>query len=332
MGRVNDAMKLFDKLSTYHIGGAIALLVLPFILDRVGMAFYVNMIFLALMYGIAAMAWNLMMGYTGLFSLGHAVFFGVGSYTVAVLTLYYGVTPWAGLILAGIVAGLLGLALSPPLLRLKSHWFTLATIALGEIFRLSFAHWDYVGGSSGLQMPISERRLYYLQFTGATVYSYIAMAVLAVELLLLWGIVNSRIGFYLQTIREDELVAQTLGINTFKYKAIALTISAFFTGIAGGLYAIRFRYVDPFALFDLITISTYIAVAGIIGGIYTFLGPLIGSFIFVPISEYVRANIVQAFPRVYGLHVTVLGVILLLISLFAPEGILGYIRKRRGKP
>ena len=319
------------RINPYHAAGIATLLVLPFLLDSIGMAFYVNMIFLALMYGIAALAWNLMMGYTGLFSLGHAVFFGVGSYTVAILALYYNVTPWVGLILAGVTAGLLGLVLSPPLLRLRSHWFTLATIALGEIFRLSFAHWDYVGGSSGLQMPISERRLYYLQFTGATIYSYIALGVLAVELIVLWRIVNSRIGFYLQTIREDELVAQTLGINTFKYKTIALAISAFFTGIAGGLYTVRFRYVDPFALFDLITISTYIAVAGIIGGIYTFLGPLIGSFIFIPVSEYVRANIVQAFPRIYGLHVTVLGVILLVISLFAPEGILGYLKKRREK-
>ncbi|MEB3774503.1 MAG: branched-chain amino acid ABC transporter permease [Desulfurococcales archaeon] len=316
------------KLNQYIIAGAVILLILPILLDSLGRAFYVNMIFLALMFGIAAMAWNLLMGYTGLFSLGHAVFFGVGGYTVMVLMIYYGVTPWIGLAIAGVVAGLLGVALSPMLLRLRSHWFTLATIALGEIFKLTFAHWDYVGGSSGLQMTISERRLYYIQFKGATVYSYLAMAVLALELVILWRIINSRTGYYLQTIREDELVAQTLGINTFKYKVIALAISGFFTGVAGGLYAVRFRYVDPFAVFDLITISTYISVAGIIGGIYTFLGPVVGSFIFIPISEYVRANIVQAIPRVYGLHVAVLGVILLLISLFAPEGVLGYLRKR----
>ncbi|WP_158298275.1 branched-chain amino acid ABC transporter permease [Aeropyrum pernix] len=325
-GTAAASVKEFARYYLY--GAAMILAVAPVLLDLAGKPFYVNMIFLSLMYGISAMAWNLLMGYTGLFSLGHAVFFGVGGYTVIVLALRYNVTPWIGLPVAGLTAAMLAAALSPPLLRLRSHWFTLATIALGEIFRLSFAHWDYVGASAGLQMPISERSIYYVQFAGATVYSYIAMAILAVELLFLWKIINSKTGFYMQTIREDELVAQTLGINTFNYKALSLVISAFFTGLAGGLYAMRFRYVDPFAVFDLITISTYIAIAGIIGGIYTFLGPQVGSFIFVPISEYVRANIVQAFPRVYGLHVAVLGVILLLISLFAPEGVLGYIRRR----
>jgi branched-chain amino acid transport system permease protein len=296
------------------------------------MPFYANMVFLALMYGIAAMAWNLMQGYTGMFSLGHAVFFGVGAYTVMILALYYGVTPWIGLWLAGAVAAVTGFLLGFPLLRLRSHWFTLATIAVAEIFKLGFAHWDYVGGSTGLQMPIvsSEEALYYLQYPGPYVYIYIALAVLAVELLVLHKIVSGRIGYYLQTIREDELVAKTLGINTFRYRMLALVVSSFFTGLAGGLYAIRFRYVDPFAVFDLITVSTYIAIAGIVGGIYTFIGPLVGAFIFIPPAEYIRATIVAAFPRYFGLHVVVIGLLLLLISLFVPEGVMGYLKRRLG--
>ncbi len=309
---------------------AALLLSTPLVFMYADMPFYANMVFLSLMYGIAAMAWNLMQGYTGLFSLGHAVFFGVGAYAVMILAKYYGVTPWIGLWIGGLVAAFVGFLLGFPLFRLRSHWFTLATIAIGEIFKLTFSYWDYVGKSEGLQMPIvsPEESLYYLQYRGPYVYIYIALLVLAVELIVLYYVVRSRIGFYLQTIREDELVAQSLGINTFKYKMVALVLSSFFTGLAGGLYTIRFRYVDPYAVFDLITISTYIAVAGIVGGIYTFIGPLIGAFIFIPPAETVRATIVRAYHEYTGLHIVVIGFILLMISLFAPEGVMGYLKRR----
>jgi branched-chain amino acid transport system permease protein len=312
---------------------AILLLLLPIVLEYYHKDFYVNMIFLSLMYGIAAMAWNLMMGYTGLFSLGHAVFFGVGAYTVMVLEVKYHITPWIGIPLAGASAAFLAVLISFPFLRLRTHWFTLGTIALGEVFKLGFAHWSYVGGAAGLQAPMvpPSQKLLYLQYKGAFVYVYLAIAVLAIELFVLKRIVNSKLGYYLVTIREDEIAAESLGINTFKYKTISMIISGLFTGLAGSLYAVRFEYVDPFAVFDLITISTFISVAGIIGGVYTFLGPLLGAFVLMPIEEYIRATVVSALPRVYGLDIAVLGVIILLISLFWPEGILGYIEKKRGK-
>ncbi|BEP17857.1 branched-chain amino acid ABC transporter permease [Pyrofollis japonicus] len=306
------------------------LLVLPVLFWLANLPFYANMVFLAIMYGIAAMAWNLMEGYTGLFSLGHAVFFGVGAYTTMILMLYYDVTPWVGIWVAGIMAAITGFLLGFPLLRLRSHWFTLATIAVGEIFKLAFAHWDYVGGSRGLQSPIvgGGKALYYLQYTGPYVYVYVALFVLAIELVVLHRIINSRTGYYFQTIREDEVVAETLGIDTFRYKMLSLVISSFFTGLAGALYAIRFRYVDPFAVFDLITISTYMSIAGIIGGIYTFIGPVVGAFIFIPAAEFVRVKIVSAFPRYFGLHVAVVGILLLLISLALPEGVIGYLKRK----
>ena len=309
---------------------SVLLLALPALFSMTGQPFYANMLFLSLMYGVAALAWNLMQGYTGMFSLGHAAFFGVGAYTVMVAMLYYNVSPWIGIWLAGVMAAVVGFLLGFPLLRLRSHWFTLATIAVGEIFKLAFAHWGYVGAARGLQAPIvgPNKALYYMQFTGPFVYVYVALLVLLVELVVLYRVVNSRTGYYLQTIREDEIVAKTLGIDTFRYRMLSLVISSFFTGLAGALYAVRFHYVDPFAVFDLITISTYIAVAGIIGGIYSFIGPLVGAFIFVPAAEYVRVKIVSAFPRVFGLHVVVVGVILLLISLFLPEGVMGYLKRK----
>ncbi len=223
-----------------------------------------------------------------------------------------------------------GFSIGCSLFRLKSHWFTLATIAATEIFKLIFISWEWVGGAAGLQPPIvsPELSLYYLQYAGPFVYAYIAIGILALEVVVLHAVVNSKIGFYLQAIREDEFAAMSVGINPFKYKMIAMFISAFFTGIGGGLYTVRFRFIDPFAVFDLITISVYIVVAGILGGIYTFVGPIVGSFIFMPITEYVRAQIVARFPRYYGLHVLVLGIILAVITLMMPEGVMGWLEMK----
>ena len=309
---------------------AILLILAPIGLYYADLPFVANMLFLALMYSIAAMAWNLLMGYTGQLSLGHAVFFGVGAYTAMILAVYYDISPWIGIFAAGVLAALVGLGLGVPFFRLHSHWFALATIAAGEIFKLIFNNWNYVGGSAGIQMKIvsPSKALYYIQYTGSYAYIYVALLILAIELIVMYAVVSSRTGFFLQAIREDELTAETLGINAFKYKMIAMTISAFFTGMAGALYAIRYHFVEPSAVFDLITISTYIAVAGIIGGIYSFAGPIVGAFVLLPAAEYVRVNIVSRFPRFYGLHVFVLGMILLLVSLLAPEGIMGWLEKK----
>lgn len=306
------------------------LLALPVIFWFADLPFPANTLFLCLMYAILAMAWNILAGYGGQLSFGHAIFFGVGAYVTMILMLYFGITPWIGIFIGGFIAAVTGLGLGIPLFRLRSHWFTLATIATLEIFKLIFISWKWVGGAAGLQPPIvsPELSLYYLQYAGPFIYIYIALGILTLEVIILYMVVNSKIGFYLQAIREDEYAAMSVGINPFKYKIMAIFISAFFCGIGGGLYTIRFRFIDPFAVFDLITISVYMVIAGILGGMYTFVGPIIGAFIFIPITEYVRAQIVTRFPRYYGLHVFILGVILAIITLVMPEGLMGWLEKR----
>jgi len=309
---------------------SVLLLTLPMLFWFLDLPFPANTLFLCLMYSIAAMAWNLLAGYAGQLSIGHAIFFGLGAYATMILMLYYGITPWIGIFVGGFIAAIIGLALGVPLFRLRSHWFTLATIATGEIFKLVFIVWKWVGGSAGLQAPIvsREKALYFLQYPGPYVYAYIAIGILAIETIILYFVVNSKIGFYLQAIREDEDAAMSMGINPFKYKMIAMFLSALFTGIAGGLYTVRFRFIDPFTAFDLITVSVYITVAGILGGIYSFIGPIVGSFVFIPIAEYVRVYIVARFPRYYGLHVAVVGIALLIMAVFMPEGIMGWLEKK----
>ena len=313
---------------TISIG--IVLSILPIFFMMLDLPFPANVIFLCLLYSIMAMAWNILFGYAGQFSLGHAIFFGVGGYTTMIGMLSYKITPWIGIFLGGVVAAVVSLALGVVLFRLKSHWFALATMAVQEMFLLLFIPWTAVGGSAGLQAPIfpPDKALYFIQYTGPYIYAYIALAILAIEVLVVYLIVNSKLGYYFQAIREDEDVAMAVGINPFKYKMIAMFFSALFTGFAGGIYIIRFSFIDPFTAFDLIGIAVYILVAAIIGGVYSSIGPIIGAFIFIPITEYIRDYVVSQFPRYYGLQVFAIGMIVLIISLVAPEGIMGWLEKK----
>lgn len=304
------------------------LLTLPLIFMILDLGFAAAALYLCVQYSIMAMAWNFLGGYAGQVSFGHAVFFGIGAYTTMILLLFYEVTPWVGIPIGGILAALTGLGLSF-LFRLRSHWFSLATLALVTIFLLLFQEFA-PGRAAGLQVPIvpPEKELYYIRYAGAYYYTYIALGYLALELLIMNYLIKRDVGYYLQAIREDEETAMSLGINPFKYKVLAMLVSSFFMGIAGGIYTVRFRFVDPYSVFDLLLISIYPVIASLLGGMYTFWGPVVGSFVFVPIFEYVRSNIVTAFPRYYGLHFLVAGVILFVISLRFPQGIVGWLESK----
>jgi branched-chain amino acid transport system permease protein len=311
------------------LGVGLLLILMPSFIRNL---FFVNAVMLVFMYAVISLAWNLMNGYTGLLSFSHSVYFGVGAYTVMLL-LYRGLTPWVGMIAGGVVAGILGFALGIPFSRLRSHWFTLGTLVLGDIFLLVFQNWKAVGGALGLDMPrsifLAPPSLYWMNFASPTPYYYLALGILAGELLAMFAILNSKLGYYLQAIREDEEAAKASGIDTTLYKSLSMGISGFFTGIAGGIYTLRFSYIDPFAVFSIMRIAVYPVIAGLIGGVYSLVGPVIGSFIFIPIAEYVRAMIGGRLgPRFYGIHLVFFGVILLIISLRAPEGVMGWIQGR----
>lgn len=303
-----------------------ALALLPILYNNY---FFINALFLASIYMIASTAWNIMGGYAGLVSFGHAAFFGIGAYTLA-LTYNAGLVPWLGLPVAGFVSALFALAIAPPLLRLKGHWFALATIAVSEALKLFFNNWAYVGGARGIELARREYSLEWIYFVGPINYNYIALAITAISIVSMMIIMRSRVGYYLQSVRESEETAMSVGIDPFRYKAIAMFVSAFFTGVAGALYALRYRYVDPFSTMDLF-ISVQICLIAIIGGVYSFAGPLIGALAIVPAAEYLRAIIGGAYgARFFGIHLLIYGIVLLALSLYAPGGIMEAIKKRVG--
>lgn len=308
------------------IGFVIAIIIL--IIPLTGNPFLVHSFMLAFLYAFMALSWNLICGYCGYFGLGHHAYFGIGAYLTMVLMLSFDVTPWIGMILSGIAAMATAAAVSFPLFRVKSHWFTLATLAFGEIVKLIFINWEDVGAARGLELPVKPESLYWLTFAGPTVYYYVIVGLLVIEAIIIYRVVRGKIGYCLQVIREDEFTAMSVGINPLKYKIIAMVIGGFFFGIAGGFYTTKYRFIDPFSTMDWI-LSVEVAMCGIVGGLYSFAGPIFGALIVIPLSFYVRS--VFGGPlggKFFGVHRLIYGCILLIVMLVASEGLLGWIEKK----
>jgi branched-chain amino acid transport system permease protein len=214
---------MLNKNVIYTIVFALIALVLPLVIKA---PYQLHILILVLIWATIGTAWNLLSGYAGQVSFGHAAFFGVGAYSAGILTLHYGLSPWWGLILGPVMSVLIALPIGVIAFRLRGPYFALATLALGEIFRLVFLNMtDFTNGAKGiLIMPAITSKVFYY---------YAGLGMMAVTLLVTYLIVHSKIGYYLVSIREDQDAATSLGIPTTLYKNLALLPSAFFTGLAG---------------------------------------------------------------------------------------------------
>lgn len=284
--------------------------------------FILNILILILIYATIATAWNILGGYGGQLSLGHAIFFGLGAYTSAILYLDFGITPWIGLIAGALVAILAGILIGWPTFRLKGTYFTLATIAFAEVIRLVALFWrDLTRGAVGINIRFNPG-LENMIFRDYSYYYYFILFVFIITIGIVIIIDRNKLGYYLKAIREDEDGAATLGINVPKYKMIAMIFSAGLTGIAGVFYAQYMLFFNPTTVFNL-NFSIEIAMIAIIGGMGTVFGPLFGSIIVVPLSEFLRS----AFPMLNGLNFFIYGIVLILIVSFMPNGLLPIIKK-----
>lgn len=319
MLRVKPSVDLYIVIACF-----VFLIVTPLIYSSY---FYLNALYVASILMLAGMAWVLMGGYTGLISFGHAAFFGIGAYTLA-LTYNSRIIPWLGFILSGCMAALFAAAIAFPLLRLKGRWFSLATLATAEAMKLYFNNWEFVNGNRGIElsrMPYGVEWMYFIQ---PIYYNYIACIVLIISMIAIYMVTKSRIGYYAQAIRESEETAMAVGVNTFKYKYLVMIISGFFTGIAGALYTVRFRFIDPFAVMDFAQ-SFQIIMVSVAGGIFTIIGPVMGSLIITPIAEYTRAVLGGTFgARFFGIHMLIYGVILMILVLYSPGGLYDFLVNR----
>jgi len=308
--------------------GTVAALVLLYPVLLSSAPVYQRLGTLVLLAAIGASAWNLVGGYAGQVSVGHAVFFGTGAYAAIAVYTQFGLPPIVGVPVGALIAVVIAALIGVPTLRLSGHYFSMATIAVAELVRVLISNWEWVGGAQGLSGPAVSRTVLDLSFTSALPYYYIFLAVLAAVLLVTWRIERSRMGFYLRAIKDSERAARSLGVAAGRYKLYAYMLSAGFTAVGGSLYAVMFGFVDPESGFGIL-ISVKMLIMAALGGSGLLFGPLIGALILVPLEEISNSLLGG---KGAGLTFVVYGAIIVLIARFLPSGILALLPARRPPP
>jgi branched-chain amino acid transport system permease protein len=292
-------------LSLFVIG----LLVLPLLTRD---PYLLRILILTSIFAILAASWDLLSGYTGQINFGHALFFGVGAYSAAMLNLYAHIPPWGSIPLGAVAAVLTGLIIGIPCLRLKGTYLALTTLAFPIILMgIIFALPGFTGGElgvSGLQRLSNSRIHDY----------YITTILMLVLCTIMWKITDSNTGIIFHAIREDELAVKAAGINTTRYKLLAFSLSGFFAGLSGGLYAHFMRIAGPSTL--EVSMSFTVVIWAIFGGVVTIYGPVGAVFVLFPLLEFFRF-----WPEYRTL---LFAAVILLILLYMPEGLLPWVRDK----
>lgn len=311
--------RIYDKnfLIVYLICLAAALIA-PQVIHS---TFAMNIIILSLIWSIMGVGWNFIGGYAGQVSNGHALYYAIGAYAVAVGTAYYKITPWIMLFVGMAISVVIAYFIGKPLLRLNGAYFLIATMAVAECARIIFLNTKYLGAATGISFLAKKVPQWYtLQFTDKKVYCYVLVAVLALLMLFAKYVDRSKFGYYLRAIKANETSAQASGINTPQQKVRAYMLSAAIVSLAGSLYAPFVLYVDPYTLLPLDK-STMICLVVVMGGVGTVWGPVLGAFVMTFISEYARA----IFAGKSGTNMLVYGILVIIIILFMPGGLISLV-------
>ena len=285
-----------------------------------------NILVLTLMYAALSQSWNILGGYCGQISLGHALYFGLGAYTTALLFSKLGVLPWFGMAAGGIIAALIALALGYPCFRLRGHYFAIATIVIAEIGYLLFLNWDFAGAATGIDIPIRRDSWLTFQFMRSKLpYIYFALVLACITWLVTFLLENSKWGYWWRAVKDNPEAAESLGVVVFHSKMAAAAVSAFFTAVGGSFYAQFVSYIDPDSVMSF-RFSLLMALPAVLGGIGTLWGPALGAAILIPLTELTRSYI-GGTGR--GIDLIVYGTLVVVVALARPEGMLGLFTRRR---
>jgi branched-chain amino acid transport system permease protein len=288
-------------------------------------SYYQLMLTLVPIWAVLGLSWNLLSGYTGLVSFGHAAFFGLGAYTVTIALVNYDITPWLGIPLGMVVGTVAGVVIGYPTFRLRGHYFALSMLAYPMALLYVFVWLGY----QEVALPMKrEAPAYFMQFSDYRVYIALAVGLLVVALLISLAIERSRFGLSLLAIKQNEPAAEAAGIDTLAWKMRAIMLSGALAAAAGGLYAVVQLVVTPDSVFGMLTSAQALIVA-LFGGVGTLWGPLIGSAILIPLSETLQANLGDKIPGIQGV---VYGIAIILVVLLAPEGIFWRVRDWLRRP
>ena len=296
------------------------LLLIPLIVNN---SFFHHIFIMILFSTLIGLAWNLLGGYAGQVSFGHSAFLGVGAYTTMILYLKLGISPWLALLAGGLVSVVIAIPIGLLCFRLRGPYFSLSTLAVAEILRLVALNWESLtAGPQGMLitfLPQLEILSYLIDWEKKIFFYYIIAALTFFGMALTYFVSNSRLGAYLVAIKEDIDSAEAVGINTVYTRVVALALSALLVGLAGGFYAVYYRYIDPDAVFS-IALSVEMVFIAIVGGIATTGGSIVGAIVLVLISELFRTKFQVG-------HLIFYGLFMMVVIRYLPEGIWGKIIK-----
>jgi branched-chain amino acid transport system ATP-binding protein/branched-chain amino acid transport system permease protein len=292
-------------------------------------SYYQLVMTLVPVWAIFGLSWNLLSGYTGLISFGHAAFFGVGAYTVVLSQVYFDLSPWVTIPIAAVLGGVAGLLIGFPTFRLQGHYFALAMLA----YPLAILYVFEWLGLQEVTLPIKrDNAAAYMQFADHRLYTLLALAMMLATILLTRAIERSRFGMALLAIKQNEAAAEAAGINTLAWKLRAVTLSGAIAGAVGGFYAVVLLVVTPQSVFGMLVSAQALTVA-MFGGVGTVWGPVIGSVILIPLAETLNAEAGSRFPGIQGV---IYGLAIICVILLAPEGLFwkvrDFLRKRSAPP
>jgi len=306
-----------------------ALMLAPLVVN----AYILSILILVLYFAYTGQAWNVMMGFAGQLSLGHSLYVGVGAYAAAAVFVHYGIGPWAGAWLAILMAMACGLFVGFLAFRfgIGGVYFALLTIAFAEFTRVGFDHFPWVNGSGGFFLPVKQYSVNDpFNLRGAPVmFYYILLAITALAFVFCRWLLTGRIGYYLLAIREEPEAAQTLGINVFRYKMIAVAISSGMTALSGVFYAFYYNNLFPEQIFSM-SRSIELIIGPIIGGIGSLFGPILGAFVLTALAEGLSEAMVTLGYDIPGIKQVFYGVCLAVVIVYLPNGIWPPLRKRLG--
>lgn len=278
-------------------------------------AYLLTLVTSAVLFAGLASAWNILGGFGGQFSLGHAVFFGVGAYSVALLQTRVGVSPWVGMAVGVAAASVLAVLLAWPIFRLRGPFFAIATLALTAVALALANFFTFTGGPRGVSIPFTESL-----FIERGPYLWLMFGYLAVVVAVAQVIARGRLGYSLFAVRDDEEAAKASGINPLTVKTVALLISAALTAVGGALFTMYIGFINPPSVFSIAEVSVRIPLLALLGGLGTLSGPVIGALVFQMAADYLRGEYSDVAP---GAHLIILGVFLVLFALFFKNGIRG---------